>query len=279
MPFCVNCGNKLPDNAKFCNNCGQNINKNHERKSIFEGLLYKCPKCGEELKSFTGICPACGYEVRGSDATSSVVTFYEDLRNTSTPEQKDCLIRNFPIPNTKEDITEFMILASSNLYGEDNKDIFEAWISKFDQCYKKSVLLFGKDADFGRIQQIYSNCQEIIKTEKERDFKKNIINIMLKNISFFIGIAVLIFAIGINISSGDSNVFELISYIILIASSIGLAKRGAKISDYAVAIGSGLLVIISSFIFDDGSAAELCGSIILIIAAVNYFKGNKKDKK
>ena len=58
--------------------------------------------------------------------------------------------------------------------------------TKFDQCYKKSVLLFGKDADFGRIQQIYSNCQEIIKTEKERDFKKNIINIMLKNISFFL---------------------------------------------------------------------------------------------
>ena len=24
--FCKKCGNKLPDNAKFCNKCGQQIN-------------------------------------------------------------------------------------------------------------------------------------------------------------------------------------------------------------------------------------------------------------
>jgi len=27
--------------------------------------IYKCPSCGEILKSYTANCPACGFELRG----------------------------------------------------------------------------------------------------------------------------------------------------------------------------------------------------------------------
>lgn len=281
MPFCVNCGNKLPEGAKFCNSCGSKVNSLNtgKRENVFDGKIHKCPRCGETLNSFTPKCPTCSHELRTVDATGSIIKFYEDLNNTTSIEQKDYLIRNFPIPNTKEDIIEFMILASSNLFGEDNKNIFEAWIAKFDQCYQKALLLFRNGSDFAVIQQIYNDCQEKIDIEKERKFNKITFDTLLRNIAVCVGVVMLIIAIWIDNFHGNASLIELISYIVLIVSVSSLAKRGAILLDYVVAAGSGLLVIGSSFIFNNGSMAQLCGGIILIIVAVNYFKSIKSNKK
>lgn len=114
MPFCKNCGNELENDAKFCTNCGSTIT----RQTMYDGIIHKCPNCGEVLPSFVTNCPSCGYELRGTTATSSIVTFYKDLNNTQSVEQRSNMIRNFPIPNAKEDIIEFMVLASSNISGD-----------------------------------------------------------------------------------------------------------------------------------------------------------------
>ena len=53
------------------------------------------------------------------------------------------MIRNFPIPNAKEDIIEFMILASSNILGEDERDIYVAWIVKFELLKLPNLLGTG----------------------------------------------------------------------------------------------------------------------------------------
>ena len=148
MPYCTNCGCQITDNAKFCSNCGSAINSSKndqsERKTVYEGNIHKCPNCGEVLQSFVANCPACGYELRGNMAADSVRKLYWELNRTTTPAQKDLIIRSFPIPNSKEDILEFMIMASSNILGEDDRDIYEAWLAKFEQAYQKAVLLFGQ---------------------------------------------------------------------------------------------------------------------------------------
>lgn len=89
-----------------------------------------CTNCGKELSSFTVVCPACGCEVQGRQAADSVRKFYVDITHAQTTKEKADLIKNYPIPNTKEDIFEFMMAASSNVLREEEKEIYEAWLEE-----------------------------------------------------------------------------------------------------------------------------------------------------
>lgn len=184
MPFCSNCGKEIENNAKFCSGCGSPQNatpadNQGQRKTKFEGEIHKCPQCGEVLDSFTTVCPACGYELRGSSTTSAVKEFATKLDNVTTEYQKENIIRSFPIPNTKEDIFEFMILASSNIDEHPNKEVFNAWIAKFEQCYQKAKLSFKQESDFVKIQAIYEKTQKTIKKIRRKGPVRKLLTIVL----------------------------------------------------------------------------------------------------
>ena len=171
MSFCSKCGKQLAEDAKFCSECGAKVSENNnstQRKVVYEGEIHKCPNCGEVLESFVAKCPTCGYELRGKKASNSVKEFAIKLSATETDSAKVVLIKNFPIPNTKEDIFEFMILAASNFEeyyskSEDRqKEVSMAWISKIEQGYQKAKILFGDDQDFLQIKKIYDQtCKKI----------------------------------------------------------------------------------------------------------------------
>lgn len=84
----------------------------------------------------------------------------EDMRQEFEKQknrEKANLIVNFSIPNTKEDIMEFMLLASSNInpkYGTDDI-VSKAWISKLDQVYQKAEMSMRNNPDFAQIKNIY----------------------------------------------------------------------------------------------------------------------------
>ena len=52
--FCENCGEEVPQNAKFCSKCGKFFS------------FVRCPKCfyTGDSKKFTTGCPKCGYAVK-----------------------------------------------------------------------------------------------------------------------------------------------------------------------------------------------------------------------
>lgn len=80
MKYCSNCGQKLDNEAKFCLNCGAVVstyskNTQSQREVVYDGVIHKCPNCGEILNSFQLNCPACGYELRAIKASSSVKEF------------------------------------------------------------------------------------------------------------------------------------------------------------------------------------------------------------
>ena len=199
MAFCINCGQELTEGAKFCSGCGKAIDENNstsKRKMIYDGEVHKCPQCGEVLDAFVTVCSSCGYELRGSSATSAVKEFAAKLDNATTEYQKVNTIRSFPIPNTKEDIFEFMILASSNIDEHPNKELFNAWIAKFEQCYDKAKLSFKQDTDFIKIQSIYDRTvKEIRKIKRKGPLKKfliitiPIVAFVVANIAFWSWIA------------------------------------------------------------------------------------------
>lgn len=176
--YCSNCGKELIDGSKFCNDCGTKVdnieqsNTDSKRKIIFDGKIHKCPNCGSKLNSFEHKCKDCGYELRGSNLNNVVMEFANKLEKVDSISKKNELISNFYIPNTKEDIYEFFILAISNLKTDSSCE--EAWKSKLEQTYHKAKLSFGNTSEFDYIDKLYS------KTMKQ--YKNNVLNKSLKSV-------------------------------------------------------------------------------------------------
>lgn len=213
MAFCTECGAQLKDGSKFCAECGAatgvRMNANQaERKQVYEGEVHKCPVCGDILDAYETVCDSCGYERRGTQSTSSVRELQYKLENlysrrppreiqddgfslsrlfnrgqlSSVDEEIISLIKNFPIPNNKEDIMEFMILASSNIdlkiYGlmgiyyrfqQQNpaqREISDAWVSKLDQAYQKAKLALNGRKDLEEFEKIFEDKQQKLRRKK-----------------------------------------------------------------------------------------------------------------
>ena len=196
MPFCINCGHQLPDGAKFCAECGSPVQATAQtqRKIVYDGEIHECPNCGERVAAFLANCPSCQYEFRGANSTGVVQRFAQKLQEIErqrspfekrsrvrniipkTDEKKINEIRSFPIPNTKEDILEFAILAASNIdlkaYGVNSETLYieransDAWLAKFEQAHQKARIMFGDRPEFFSIDALYSQKQKEIKKKK-----------------------------------------------------------------------------------------------------------------
>ena len=215
--FCSNCGTKLNENAKFCHGCGAAVGtvmaetqstqtpsvippeeKRSERQQEYVGKILKCPHCGGTLTEITAVCYHCGIPITKKEAIITVQEFKNQLMNIENSRkkktggifaayqtideadrQKLTLIRNFPIPNSIDDIVEFMMLAIANidvslskktftnaLYSTNNlngetaatieRTISNAWVSKMEQCYRKAEVAFPEHPVFTTIQRAYN---------------------------------------------------------------------------------------------------------------------------
>lgn len=146
------------------------------RVQEFSGKILKCPNCGEVLKALSVKCPSCGFELREVGNTSSVKEFTEQLAKAVSSRQKIELIQNYPIPNAKADIFEFLVLATSNFDTRKHmkatgtaRALSEAWLSKIEQAYGKAEALFKNDPDFAQFQKLYdSDKKELLAVEDSK---------------------------------------------------------------------------------------------------------------
>ena len=91
-----------------------------------------CPNCGKQVPPLTLVCD-CGYEFTRKKEVSSVQLLFEKINNIQPTKaeidsasktgdgledlkrkKKLDIIQTFPVPNTKEDIIEFLALSLSN---------------------------------------------------------------------------------------------------------------------------------------------------------------------
>lgn len=181
-----------------------------ERQSVYEGNLHKCPNCGAVLEAFVTNCLSCGHEIRDTKSASSIrelaiklerieaqkMPAFEEKKSVmkmiigkdfndedeaegarehfeeQKKQEKANLIKNYSVPNAKEDIMEFMLLASSNIDVKNGTDdiVTKAWISKLEQVYERAKLSMGNSSDFIQIQEIYNEKKKEMKDKKMRDF-------------------------------------------------------------------------------------------------------------
>jgi len=171
-----------------------------------EGDLKKCPSCGAPVESFTTKCADCGHEFRNIESSQSVQKLFEmlnDLEKTRKEDetnplkafggtfskalsgqnmygggkidnQRKELIRNFPIPNTKEDILEFLSMSVpkakkiGNAFSKFSNSGFEViahndmvpvWKSKCEQIIIKAR--FSMKEDKSTLAQIEAYAKEL----------------------------------------------------------------------------------------------------------------------
>ena len=216
MVFCKKCGGVVPNDSAFCNRCGEPVaGRNNQRQQVYEGNMHKCPNCGEIVGSFMAYCPLCGFEFRDTQASSAVRLFAQQLQqiesqriqdlnlydtnrnlkkvyDKSTTKQIINLIKNFPIPNTKEDMYEFMLLAASNIDdsvyvgNHDSSEITlsNAWKAIAEQVYNKAKISFGKSQDFINIKNIYDTKMKAVNKTKRSGYTVIFIPLIMFLVSF-----------------------------------------------------------------------------------------------
>lgn len=205
MKFCGQCGSELSEGAKFCSECGTPTGNS---SAAAAGKTVKCPQCGELIDAFVAKCPACGYELRGSQTLSRVRELEDALEGVESPKKRSELIRNFYIPNTKEDIYEFFILATSNLNagGGDNA----AWRAKLEQAMQKAELVFGEGKELEKISKIYKK----VASEQRRR------NGLMSKLGKF--------------SSASGTMQKLIACVALILLGVSIMVVGSVMEDYTL---------------------------------------------
>ncbi|EPF46609.1 hypothetical protein HMPREF1222_02133 [Treponema vincentii F0403] len=85
------------------------------RKQEFVGTIRKCPNCGATLPGLAAVCPQCGHEITGVDAIGSVREFFNTYQYEKSERRQLNLIKNYPVPNTREDIIEFALLTAQQV--------------------------------------------------------------------------------------------------------------------------------------------------------------------
>lgn len=150
------------------------------------GNVVKCPNCGAPVVSGSAVCSECGYAFSNVKVNSSIEklaekiesiektlgnngrSFKEQLLNDGNGSRKAqaiaSAIKNFPVPNSREDLLEFLSAMSAKgskfgNYGDtaDQVVIAKAYYAKFVECIKKAKANFASDSAFLPYFEEYNN--------------------------------------------------------------------------------------------------------------------------
>ena len=170
-------------------------------KSDKFGDVKKCPACGSMVQSFQTKCIDCGHEFSNIEANTSINKLFEML-NDAENERKDdgmsvgkaiggmfakvygvggvgdkvnnkkmSIIKNFPIPTSKNDILEFLSLAvpnakkTGNFFTKDEPEnkahntFVPVWKSKCEQIIMKAR--FSMKEDKKTLDEINNYAKEL----------------------------------------------------------------------------------------------------------------------
>lgn len=252
-----------------------------ERVQEFAGKITKCPSCGEVLKALAVKCQACGFELREINNASSVTEFTDKLAKTISIKQKIELIRDFPIPNAKEDIFEFLVLATTNFETKKHvsaigaeRQISEAWLSKIEQAYVKAETLFKNDKDFGKFQEIYDTDIKELKEYEEslRGRKHYIYGTVLMLLTAIVAIVVMFIGSG-PAANPRLDATIAVGFINGIMSYLYARRKNLKIPTLIVYVANAVMNIVFCFT----ASGHLINLLAIVACALGAFIEKNKN--
>lgn len=165
------------------------IQKNTQSNSAKYGEMKKCPSCNAPVNSFSSVCGDCGYEFRNISANNSVKSLSEKLekvvsecevksyehmvgrgygdeetaRLDDIAAKQKFVIKNFPVPNTREDILEllYFIQPKIEIGFRADKNVFD-WRNKYREIVNRAKSSFRSDKKMlDEINQLQTNLNKI----------------------------------------------------------------------------------------------------------------------
>lgn len=145
------------------------------------GHVRKCPNCGATIEGAIAKCPQCDFVFTEIEAVDSRKKFSEMIQkidsDTSIDEMKDMkranAVKTFPVPNSKEDLLEFMFFLRSATQGYASRGESKtrnAYRQKLKECCDKAQFYFGDDP---KIKQIIDKSRRDAKGKLFTTFKDN----------------------------------------------------------------------------------------------------------
>ena len=213
MKYCIYCGAAHADDARFCTRCGKALESAiADQKDA--NAPKKCPQCGQFWPALSARCPSCGFEWRRDK--SATKEFEERYLQAKSNNERINLIRLFPVPNSREDLLEFFILAASNIdehvydptheSGQESvkaafqrafgtgdatlKQVTDAWVAKCDQIYQKALIALRGDPYLQQIKTVYGERKKAISevTRSVKSRQRNKWLLVLVMILFLLGL-------------------------------------------------------------------------------------------
>lgn len=139
-----------------------------------KGSINKCPSCGAQLGAFASACESCGHEFTDIDANRSITALVErfeeierevDLKGIKGKhrlkailEKKARVIRDFPVPNSRDDLQQLMFFIQPKIVNSVQPDAnIEDWRVKFHEVLNRARYAYKNDAgalaEFERIEK------------------------------------------------------------------------------------------------------------------------------
>ena len=142
------------------------------------GDVLRCPRCNEPYTPGSVKCGACGYEFINREAVSSATKFAEGLAKATEKATKEKdkdgriqreiienFIRSFPLPNTRDDLLEFIASMEARRHHSSESSEYKA---KLVEAINKAEMFYPNDPQFKLvIQQIRDKFKEESKQEKK----------------------------------------------------------------------------------------------------------------
>jgi len=128
------------------------------------GNIKTCPACGATVKSMTSACEDCGHEFSNVAANSSIAILLKNLNSLKRraneydidfDQRKAEVINNTAIPNSREDLLEFLAVCTSQADGGLVGKAIAAWNSKGNEALLKSKIVFRDDQKTLKLIEVY----------------------------------------------------------------------------------------------------------------------------
>lgn len=126
------------------------------------GVVKTCPNCGATVESGSAKCNECGYIFSGVGANSSAAELDRRLRSingtgSDSEKKRANIISSFPIPNTREDLFEFMAATAPKAFNRhkngEEQVIGKAYYEKFVEALNKARISFPDDPNTKRFEK------------------------------------------------------------------------------------------------------------------------------
>lgn len=143
------------------------------------GNVLKCPSCGAQVVGGTAVCPECGYTFSNVGSNSSIEKLNAKIEKIQEEREGHAswnifaddhkrerlfdTISNFPVPNTRADLLEFLtaIMPKAKSTGDSKNmstdDYSLAYWQLFHNCINKARISFHNDKDFDYFMTFFEN--------------------------------------------------------------------------------------------------------------------------